>query len=180
MATRTTHTGEFLASFSGEGAVDDWALESGDGLIRYRQHRRGNRLPRKLGALQLEAERGLPARVVIIQAEFTPTCRERGLTFDLDDPASIAGFLVEYLLAVNLQAAAVRFEEERILAGCREVDPAFEADRHVMMYPLEVGQREVIDRASPLGFDGFMFESFPDLTAVHRVGQVPRDPCIPQ
>ena len=98
---------------------------------------------------------------------------------DLDDPASIAGFLGEYLFAVNLQAAAVRFEEECIQAGCGEVDPAFEADRHVMMYPLEVGQREIINRASPFGLDGFMFESFPDLTAVHGVGQVPRDPCIP-
>ena len=50
MATRTTHAGEFLASFSGEGAIDGRALESGDGLIRDRQHRRGNRLPRELRA----------------------------------------------------------------------------------------------------------------------------------
>ena len=98
----------------------------------------------------------------------------------MDDPASIAGYLAEDIFTVNLQGAAVRFEEERILAGCGEVDPAFEADRHVMMYPLEVGQREIVNCASPLGFDGFMFKSFPDLTAVHGVGQVPRKACIPK
>ena len=66
MATRTTHVGEFLAACVGEGAVDDGALESGDGLIRHRQHRRRNRLARELRALHLEVQRGLTARVVII------------------------------------------------------------------------------------------------------------------
>ena len=38
-----------------------------------------------------------------------------------------------------------------------------------MMYPLEVGQRKVVNCASPFGLDGLMFESFPDLAAVHGV-----------
>ena len=66
MATRTTHAGEFLAASVGEGAVDDGSLESGDRLIRDRQHRRRNRLPRELRALHLEVQRGFTARMVII------------------------------------------------------------------------------------------------------------------
>ena len=55
-----------------------------------------------------------------------------------------------------------------MLAGGRDIDPAFEAHRHVVVDASEARQREVRRQPGALRLDRLVADAFPDLAAIHR------------
>ena len=180
MAGGAAQLGETLASAGGHRRVHRRRAVGRDRLVRHREHRRGDRSAGPAGTRQLEGQRRLAPRVVVVEPQLAPAGGQGGLAFGRLRPAPVLRRQRQHFLAVHRQRGPVGLDEERVIPGGRQVDPALETNRHVVVDALQVRQGEVGREARALGLDRFMADAFPDLAAVHREVEMPRHHRVAQ
>ena len=77
-----------------------------------------------------------------------------------------------------MQRAAVHLEVELVSPRLRDVQPAFVADRRVLLDRAQAGQVEIVHLAALLRLHLFTLQTFPDPAAVKRVSKVSRNPRV--
>ena len=112
--------------------------------------------------------------MVVIQADLLHAGTQRSLTFEGLDAATILRCERRYFFPVDGQSGAVGLEEELVITLGLEINPALEAQGHVVVNSVKVAQRKISRLAGTFRFDRFMTNAFPDLPTVHRVVQVAR------
>ncbi len=121
-----------------------------------------------------KGERGFPSGMVVIQANRVLAGAQRSLAGEGLHPASILRCERRHFLAIDGERRPVRLEEELIVAGLLDVEPALEAEGHVVVDAIEVAEGEITRVTAAFGLDRLVSDAFPDLTAIHGVVQVAR------
>ena len=169
-------------SASGEFGVHRERLEGRDGFIGDGQVRRRNRPPLGLWPFHLARKRRFAPRVKIRELNFAPARREFRRTFQFLHPAPIARLLLDDLLTIHEQRAAVHLEKKRVEPRVRDVHPAVVFDRRVLRDFAEAQalQRKVVHLPRPLRNHLLTPQSLPHLPAIKRVAERPRHARILQ
>ena len=94
--------------------------------------------------------------------------------------APVAGLLLDDLLSIHQQRAAVHFQKKCVSPLVGNVHPAFVFDRRVMLGLAQTLEVKILNVPGPLRFHLRAVQPFPHLTAIQRVAKRTRHPRILQ